>query len=172
MRSQCGPQQRTTQRVMLPEQFGRCRSHVARCLFLSQDRADTTFALNKMCHAAIVGSCAGRLERAKEFFFMEEHNQPLHAAEPGEVEEARQFFLTGQRWWGQVFSCGQTSTSVATYPDSDWAGLQRVTKVLKCRCGPGQSRVKSIHTHATCHCYRQNCTLRHWEHQIQQESSR
>ena len=32
-----------------PEQISKCRSHVARCLFLSQDRADTTFAVNELC---------------------------------------------------------------------------------------------------------------------------
>ena len=32
-----------------PEQISKYRSHVARCLFLSQDRADITFAVNELC---------------------------------------------------------------------------------------------------------------------------
>ena len=32
-----------------PEQISKYRSHVARCLFVSQDRADITFAVNELC---------------------------------------------------------------------------------------------------------------------------
>ena len=32
-----------------PEQIGWYGSHVPRCLFLSQDRADMTFAVNELC---------------------------------------------------------------------------------------------------------------------------
>ena len=32
-----------------PEQISKYRSHVARCVFLSQDRANTTFAVNELC---------------------------------------------------------------------------------------------------------------------------
>ena len=32
-----------------PRQISKYRSHVARCLFLSQDRADITFAVNELC---------------------------------------------------------------------------------------------------------------------------
>ena len=32
-----------------PEQISKYRSHVARCLLLSQDRADITFAVNELC---------------------------------------------------------------------------------------------------------------------------
>ena len=32
-----------------PELISQYRSHVARCLFLSQDRADMTFAVNELC---------------------------------------------------------------------------------------------------------------------------
>ena len=32
-----------------PEQISWYGSHVARCLFLSQDRADMTFAVNELC---------------------------------------------------------------------------------------------------------------------------
>ena len=32
-----------------PEQISKYRSHVARCLFLSQDRADITFDVNVLC---------------------------------------------------------------------------------------------------------------------------
>ena len=31
------------------EQLRKYRSHVGGCLFLSQDRADTTFAVNELC---------------------------------------------------------------------------------------------------------------------------
>ena len=32
-----------------PEQISKYKSHVARCLFFSQDRADITFAANELC---------------------------------------------------------------------------------------------------------------------------
>ena len=32
-----------------PDQISKYRSHVARCLFFSQDRADITFAVNELC---------------------------------------------------------------------------------------------------------------------------
>ena len=32
-----------------PDQISKYRSHVARCLFLSQDRADIAFAVNELC---------------------------------------------------------------------------------------------------------------------------
>ena len=49
------------------EQFSKYRSHVARCLFLSQDRADRTCSVNEVC----------------------QRMSSPHAAEPGEVQEAR-----------------------------------------------------------------------------------
>ena len=36
-----------------PDQISKYRSHVARCLFLSQDRADRTFAVNELCQETV-----------------------------------------------------------------------------------------------------------------------
>ena len=53
MGTQCKLQQLTMWKTRIvwldPEQSSKYRSHGARCLFLSQDRADITFAVNELC---------------------------------------------------------------------------------------------------------------------------
>ena len=76
-----------------------CRSHVARCFFLSQDRVDITFAVNELCQKMSDPSVnsSNKLERLIRY-------------------------LKGKRQWNQVFEFGDLSSGVTVFSDADWAG--------------------------------------------------
>ena len=81
------------------------RSQVARCLFLSQDRADITFIVNELCHNM---------------------SNPTHQSLAKLKRLAR--YLKRERQWGQVFKYGKTVEEVTTFTDSDWAGCKETRK--------------------------------------------
>ena len=78
-----------------PEQISKYRSHVARCLFLSQDRTDITFAVNELCRKM---------------------------SDPTQHSFAKFVrYLKGERQWIQVFKFGDMSSEVTVFSDSDCA---------------------------------------------------
>ena len=80
------------------EQISKNRFHVARCLFLSQDRADITFAVDELCQK------------------MSDPTQHSFAKLNGLVR-----YLKGGRKWTQVCKVGDMSLEVIVFSDSDWA---------------------------------------------------
>ena len=82
-----------------PEQITKCRSHVARCLFFSQDRADSTFAVNELCQ---------RMPHPSQHRFTKLRRLVRN--------------LKGERQWIQVFAFGNMSSEVTVFSDSDWPG--------------------------------------------------
>ena len=88
-----------------PEQISKYRCHVARCLFVSQDRADITFVVNELCQRMSVPSqdTFTKLERLVRYF-------------------------KGERQWIQLFAFGNMSSEVTVSSDSDWAGDKETRK--------------------------------------------
>ena len=84
------------------EQISKYKYHVARCLFLSQDRADRTFATNELCQ------------------IMSDPSQHSFTAVKWLVR-----YLKGERQWIQVFEFGEMSSEATVFSDSDWAGDKR-----------------------------------------------
>ena len=84
------------------DQHHRYRSQVARCLFLSQDRADITFFVNERCQK------------------MSSPNQQSLAKLKRLVRCLKQ--------WGQIFGYGRLVEEVTTFTDSDWAGWKETRK--------------------------------------------
>ena len=80
----------------------RYRSQVARCLFLSQDRADITFIVNELCQK------------------MSSLNQQSLAT------LAR--YLKRERHWGQMFEYEKLAEELTVFTDSDWAGCEETRK--------------------------------------------
>ena len=81
------------------------RSQVARCLFLSQDRADITFIVNELCQSM---------------------SNPTQQSLAKLKRLAR--YLKCERQWGQVFKYGKTIEEVTTFTDSDWASCKETRK--------------------------------------------
>ena len=86
-------------------QHHKYRSQVARCLFLSQDRADITFIVNELCQR-MPNPTQQSLVKLKRL--------------------AR--YLKRERQWGQAFKYGETVEEVTTFTDSDWAGCKETRK--------------------------------------------
>ena len=87
------------------DQHHRYRSRVARCLFLSQDRADKTFIVNELCQKMSNPNqqSLGRLKRLARY-------------------------LKRERQWGQVFEHGAMTKDLTVFTDSDWAGCKETRK--------------------------------------------
>ena len=83
-------------------QHHRYRSQVARCLFLSQDRADITFIVNELCQN------------------MSSPNQQSLAKLKRLARYLKQL--------GQIFGYGRLVEDVTTFTDSDWAGWKETRK--------------------------------------------
>ena len=77
-------------------QHHKYRSQVARCLFLSQDRADTTFIVNELCQRM---------------------SNPTQQSLVKLKRLAR--YLKRERQWRQVFKYGKTVEEVTTFTHSD-----------------------------------------------------
>ena len=88
-----------------PDQASKYRSHVARCLFLSQDRAVMTFAVNELCQRLTdcLQHSFSRLKRLVRY-------------------------LKGVRQWIQVFELGDMSAEVTVFSDSGLAGDKETRK--------------------------------------------
>ena len=86
-------------------QHHRYRSQVARCLFLSQDRADITFIVNELCQkmSNSTQQCVAKLKRLTRY-------------------------LKRERQWGQIFKYEKTGEEVTMFTDSDWAGCKETRK--------------------------------------------
>ena len=82
-------------------QHSKYRSQVARCLFLSQGRADITFMENEMCQK------------------MSNFDQRSMAKLKRHVR-----YLKSERQWGQVFSCEKIANEVSTFTDSVRVGCK------------------------------------------------
>ena len=83
------------------DQHHRYRSQVARCLFLSQDRADITFIVNELCQK------------------MSSPNQQTLAK-----LKRLASYLKRKRQWGQVFEYGKIAEELTVFTGSDWAGCK------------------------------------------------
>ena len=86
-------------------QHHKYRSQVARCLFLSQDRADITFIVNELCQtmSSPTQQSLAKLNRLTRY-------------------------LKRERQWGQVFKYGKTVEEITVFTDSDWAGCKETRK--------------------------------------------
>ena len=87
------------------DQHHRCRSQVARCLVLSQDRADITLIVNDLCQ------------------MMSSPKQQSLAKLKGLAG-----YLKRERQWGQVFEYGKLAGELTVFTDSDWAGCKETRK--------------------------------------------
>ena len=87
-------------------QYSKYRSQVARCLFLSEDRADTTLVVNELCQ---------RMSSPKQ--------QSL-----AKLKRLAKY-LKRERQWGQIFGCGRLVEEMTTFTDSDWAGCKETRKL-------------------------------------------
>ena len=87
------------------DQHRRYRSQVARCLFLSQDRADVTFIVNELCQTMSnpTQQSLAKLKRLTRY-------------------------LERERQWGQEFKYGKAAEEVTMFTDSDWAGCKETRK--------------------------------------------
>ena len=81
------------------EQISKYRSHVSRCLFLSQNRADITFAVKELCQKV---------------------SDPTQHSFSNLKRLVR--YLKGERQWIQVFKFGDRSSDVTVFSDSDLTG--------------------------------------------------
>ena len=120
------------------DQISRYRSHVARCLFLSQDRADKTFAVNGLCQGmpGLSQHSFSKLKRVVRY-------------------------LKGERQWIQVFEFGDTSSEVTVFSYSDWAGVKETRK-------SSSVRVALVGRHpleAQTRNQKKNRMQQHWERQ-------
>ena len=90
-----------------PDQIRKYRSHVASCLFLSQDRADITFAVNELCRKTsdLTQHSFAKLNRLVRNW-------------------------KGERQWIQVFKFGDMSSEVTVFIGSDWAEDKQTRKPL------------------------------------------
>ena len=86
-------------------QHRKYRSQVARCLFLSQDRADITFIVNELCQTMSnpTQQSLTKLKRLTRY-------------------------LKRERQWGQVFKYGKIVEEVTMFTDADWAGCKETRK--------------------------------------------
>ena len=91
--------------VLSQTQHHRYRSQVARCLFLSQDRADITFIVNELCQtmSSPTLQSMAKLKRLTRY-------------------------LKRERQWGQVFKYEKTAEEVTMFTDSDWVGCKETRK--------------------------------------------
>ena len=91
--------------VLNQTQHHRYRSQVARCLFLSQDRADIIFIVNELCQtmSSPTQQSLAKLKRLARY-------------------------LKRERQWGQVFQYEKTVEEVTMFTDSDWAGCKETRK--------------------------------------------
>ena len=129
--------------LLSQDQHHRYRSLVARCLFLSQDRADITFNVNELCQK------------------MSNPNQQSLARK----RLAR--YLKRERQWGQLIEYGVLTDELTVFTDSDWAGCKETRTVVKRRRGDAKSYTRKSSQKAA---QRQNCAQQHWERQKQRES--
>ena len=87
------------------EHISKYRSHVARCLFFSQDRADITFAVNELCQ---------RMSDPSQHSF-------------SKLKRLVRYWK-GERQRIQVFEFGDMSSEVTVFSGSDWAGDKETRK--------------------------------------------
>ena len=81
------------------------RSQVARCLFLSQDRADITFIVNELCQ---------RMSSPNEQSLAKLKRLPR--------------YLNRERQWRQVFEHGKLAEELTVFTDSNWASCKETRK--------------------------------------------
>ena len=86
-------------------QHSKYRSQVARCLLLSQDRADILFIANDLC-------------------------QKMSNPDEQSMAKLQRFvrYLKREKQWGQVFRHGKMDDEVTAFTDSDWAGYKETRK--------------------------------------------
>ena len=87
------------------DQHRRYRSQVARCLFLSQDRADITFIVNELC-------------------------QKMSSPNQESVVKLKRLArcLKCERQWRHVFEYGKLAEELTVFTGSDWAGCNETRK--------------------------------------------
>ena len=115
------------------DQHHRYTSQVARCLFLSQDRADITFIVNEL-------------------------RQKMSSSNQQSLAKLKRLarYLKRERQWRQVFEHGKLAEELTVFTDSDLAGLQRDPKVVeRRRDDAGKTHPESIHTKAEGDCEEQ-----------------
>ena len=87
------------------DQHHKYKSQVAKCLFLSQDRADITFIVNELCPKDVESQSTERCKAGKACQLFERERQ-----------------------WGQVFEYGHLAEELTVFTDSDWAGCNETRK--------------------------------------------
>ena len=90
---------------LYPVQHSKYRSQVARCLLISQDRADITFIVNELCQRMSnpTQQSLAKLKRLVRY-------------------------LKRERQWDHIFRHGRLVEEVTTFADSDWAGCKETRK--------------------------------------------
>ena len=106
-----------------PVHISNYRCHVARCLFLSQDTADITFAVNELCQ---------RMSDPSQHSFTKLKRLVL--------------YLKGERQCIQVFEFGNMSSEVTVFFDSDCAGDKRSEEIVKRRTALAGRHFESVYT--------------------------
>ena len=104
-------------------QHHKYRSQVARCLFLSQDRADITFIVNELCQtmSSPTQQSLAKLKRLTRY-------------------------LKRERQWGQVFKNGKPIEEITVFTDSDWAGCKQTRKSSSAGIVMlGETRLEGVH---------------------------
>ena len=86
-------------------QHHKYRSQVARCLFLSQDRADITFIVNELCQT-MSNPTQQSLAKLKRLTI----------------------YLKREMQWGHLYNYGKIVEEVTMFTDSDWAGCKETRK--------------------------------------------
>ena len=126
-----------------PERISKCRSHVARCLFLGQDRADKTFAVNELCQK------------------MSDPSQHSFAKLNPLVR-----YLKGRRQWIPVFKFGDMSSEVTVFYDSEWAGDKETRNSSSAGVAlVGRQLYQNAYKKTENHRQKQRCMQQHWERQ-------
>ena len=131
-------------------QHQQCRSQVARCLFLTQDRADMTFIVNELCQKML---------------------SPNQQSLANLKRLAR--YLKRERQWRLVFEYGKLAEELTAFTDSDWAGCKETRKSSSAGVPMLGGHHESTQTKAEGHCKEQcrgqNSKQQHWERRKRRE---
>ena len=130
-------------------QISKYRSHVARCLFLSQDRAHKTFTVNELC---------------------QKMSDPTQT-QLRQIETTRSVLEGRERQCIQVFKFGDMSSEVTVFSDSYWARVKGTRKsssagvALVGGTTPLESVNKKTEKSSPEAVQKQCCMQQHWERQ-------
>ena len=129
-----------------PEQISKYRSHVARCLFLSQDRADTTFVVTELCQR------------------MSDLSDPTQHSFVKMKRLVR--YLKGERQWIQVFEFGNMSSEVKVFQTHTGPETHETRKSSSVGVAiVGRHLLKAYTSKQKIIVRKQSCMQQHWDYQ-------